>query len=305
MSTSPPPPWSTRLANAARFARGLSVGLARGHFFPAAGRRPVRSAPEGSARAPWKLGPNEAKSFKEATHRFALPGLPAALDVLQLTDIHVRGEGPWLDALLQFLASLRPADLVVYTGDLVTLGWTEPAIRRALRAAPRGRLGTFAVRGNWERWSGAEGPAWEAILRDAGIEPLLNQTRTVGGLTLIGLDDALSGRPDLSLLDAFSPSATSLTPGLVLTHSPSLFPELARLGAPLVLCGHSHAGQVRLPLLGAAWVPRGTGEGVAGWYFQGSSAMHVSSGLGWSIAPLRLACPPEVDRLTLVPPTSA
>ena len=69
----------------------------------------------------------------------------------------------------------------------------------------------------------------------------------------------------------------------------------------LVLAGHSHGGQVRVPGLGALWVPRGTGPYVAGWYEQDGSHLFVSRGAGWSIAPLRWGCPAEIALLELRP----
>ena len=189
------------------------------------------------------------------------------------------------------------ADLVLLTGDLVTHGWTGAAWARLADALPRGAAGTFAIRGNWEHWCAAGGPDWAARLGEQGIRLLHNEVTTAAGLRIIGLDDALAGVADWSLLD----QAHNDMPNVVLSHCPDTFLRVARPNVQLVLSGHSHGGQVRLPALGALWLPKGTGRWVAGWYHEGPSAMHVSPGLGWSIAPLRARCPPQIDLITLTP----
>ncbi len=68
-----------------------------------------------------------------------------------------------------------------------------------------------------------------------------------------------------------------------------------------MLSGHSHGGQFRLPGVGALFVPRATGAYVAGWYEQDGTHLFVNRGIGWSIAPLRLWCPPELAEIQLVP----
>jgi predicted MPP superfamily phosphohydrolase len=279
-----------------RFLVGLSRGLARGDGLPAAGRQRPAAAPGGTVPPPPPPAGNQATAFALAEHHLPLVGLAAPLRLLQLSDVHVRGPGRWLDRLLAFTRTLPEADLLVLTGDLVTKSWTADSWRAFARALPRARLGTFAIRGNWEHWCGAGGPDWEALLAEDGVQLLHNRAVEVGGLELLGLDDALAGAADWALLDR--PAAL---PRVVLSHCPDTFPRIAARGAPLVLAGHSHAGQVRLPLIGAPWLPKGTGSWAAGWYSAGESQLFVSAGLGWSIAPVRVSCPPTADLLHLWP----
>lgn len=276
---------------------GLSKGIARGDVFPAAGRAPIAEAPGGSwaeGAPPWG---NQAEAFRLVHHRLPMPGLARPLRLLHITDVHVRGLGPWLDQLCAFLRAAPPADLVLLTGDLVTHGWSAEAWARFAAACPRGVEGTFAIRGNWEHWCGAGGAAWAERLAEQGIHLLHNAAVERAGLRIIGLDDALAGTADWSLVEG----APVGPPTVVLSHCPDTFPRIAATGLPLVLSGHSHGGQVRLPALGALWLPKGTGRWVSGWYREGHSHMHVSPGLGWSIAPLRARCPPQIDLITLLP----
>lgn len=279
----------------ARFLYSLSKGIRRGDLFPSAGRAPLGGAPGGTTPAPQPLG-NQVGAFGESLHRVPVAGLARPVEVLHLTDLHVRDQGPWLDSLCAVLRGVRPPDLLVLTGDVVTTGWTEPAVRQLLAALPTARLGRFAVMGNWEHWAGATPERWGALLATADVQLLVNARRDLGELVLVGTDDHLAGAPaPADLVPAEGP------PVLALTHSPANAPALAAPGVALVLSGHSHGGQVRLPLLGAGWVPMGTGPYVAGWYALGGTHLFVSRGLGWSIAPVRVGCPPELARIRLEP----
>lgn len=291
-----------RLQAGLQFAWGLSKGLKRGDFFPRAGRAAPADAPGGSTFALHNGGPlsratREYAWFSKSHHVVPTAGLDAPLRILHITDLHVRDQGPWLDALCAVLRDHEPPDLLAITGDLITRGFTEPALDQILAALPPARLGRFAVLGNWEYWCGARPGPWHERLAAAGVTVLCNEAQAAGPLWLAGTDDALAGEPVVSpLLEEQGDR-----PCVLLTHSPALFDEIARPSVALVLAGHSHAGQVRLPLLGAAWVPMGTGRYIAGWYPQRGSWLYVSRGLGWSIAPVRMWCPPELATIELVP----
>jgi|GEM_PF-701799 len=288
-----------RVRPALRYIRSLSKGIARGDLFPRV--PPPAPAPAGSHR-PTRTGGlltralSEALWFDEATHRLPVPGLQEPLQVLHLTDVHLAAMAPWVDRLRDALQSVQPPDLLVLTGDLVTRGWTPATVDRFLGALPEARLGRFAIMGNWEHWSGATGASWRARLAQHGVRLLVNEVASAGPLRIVGTDDHLAGAPDVQHL-----LASDGRPTIVLTHSPAYFPVVAHPDVALVLAGHSHAGQWRLPLLGVPWVPKGTGAYVAGWYQRGTTWLHVSPGLGWSIAPVRLWCPPEMSRIHLQP----
>jgi hypothetical protein len=87
---------------------------------------------------------------------------------------------------------------------------------------------------------------------------------------------------------------------LALFHSPDLFDAVAPK-VDLALAGHTHGGQVSLPLLGPPWLPPGSGAYVDGWYQRGAARMHVSRGVGTSILPVRFLCRPEVAVVELIP----
>lgn len=281
----------------ARFLYSLSKGLRRGDLFPRAGRAPLGAAPGGTTPAPRALG-NQVQAFGESLHRLPVAGLARTVEILHLTDLHVRDEGPWLDSLCTALRALRPPDLLVLTGDVVTTGWTGAAVTQLLESLPVAPLGRFAVMGNWEHWSGATPGPWRSRLSEHGVRLLHNERAVLDDLVLVGTDDHLAGEAPP---DDLVPTETDSLPVVALTHSPAHAPALAGPRVPLVLSGHSHGGQVRLPLLGAGWVPMGTGPYVAGWYALGGTHLFVSRGIGWSIAPVRLGCAPELARIRLEP----
>jgi predicted MPP superfamily phosphohydrolase len=227
-------------------------------------------------------------------HGVQLTGLQQELKIAHLTDLHIREWGRREQRLLQLLEEERP-DLIVITGDTTSPGVTD-AVRLELLSRLRAPLGVFAVRGNWEHWSPMEDE--EGLYRKAGIQPLLNTRQKVAeSLWLVGLDDALAGAPDPTSAFVDVPPAA---PCIALIHSPASFDELAGR-CPLVLAGHTHGGQVRLPGLGALWLPPGSGAYEAGWYERQGTKLYVSRGLGNSIMDLRFMCRPELAIITLRP----
>jgi len=235
----------------------------------------------------------------------SLPGLGGGLSgttVLLVTDIHV---GPFLrpctlERTFEKLISLRP-DVILLGGDLTTSGVDEfDAFEPAFRLL-RAPLGVFAVSGNHEHYTRRP----EALRRRAeerGIRFLHNRSvvleRDGAKLLLAGIDDLWEGRPDLDAALSF-PGFAPPPPVVLLSHNPDVFFEAARRGAHLILSGHTHGGQVRIP----GWGPvvRQSRFGLdAGRYATDGAELIVSRGLGADGLPLRIACPPEAVFLRLV-----
>ena len=120
-------------------------------------------------------------------------------------------------------------------------------------------------------------------------------------LTVLGTDDFLA--EDVRHKDWIQKIPQH--PTLCLTHSPEVFSEMAIPPLDLILAGHAHGGQISLPLLGPLWVPHGTGEFISGWYKRNQTHLFVSRGLGWSVAPLRLFCTPELVSIFVTDKTRA
>ncbi len=285
--------WLTFLGNMRR-----AVG--KGAFFP--GGATIQPAPAGTTEPHRQAALStrlrtESSWLSISEHRVPITGLTTPLTVLHLTDLHIREQTPELATLCRRVQETRP-DLVVLTGDVVTRGWREGAVHQLLAALPAAPLGRYAILGNWEHWSVSPISRWTRLLAAHQVTLLREEWRDLGPLVLAGTEDALTGSPSP---DALLKSLPADRPAVVLTHSPVLFPALARPPVSLVLAGHSHGGQVRIPGLGAIWAPRGTDHYIAGWFVQDGVHLFVSRGIGWSVAPLRLHCPPELAWLQLQP----
>jgi predicted MPP superfamily phosphohydrolase len=245
----------------------------------------------------------EAHRVLLTRHDVLVAGLPHSLDGLrlaQVTDIHFPGNQLAARAALEHLDRERP-DIVILTGDMTESAGAMTKVRD-FAAESRGRLATIAIQGNWEYFAGVQGDASRAAYRQAGVHFLVNDATTVdvGGapLTFVGLDDVVLGRPDIVA------ARRSVTPGsteIWLVHAP-IFAEKAPEGAAarpaMLLAGHTHGGQIRLPLLPAV-KPVGAGRFLEGWYRDTFAPLYVSRGVGTTGIPARFRCPAELPIFTL------
>ncbi|MBN8469225.1 metallophosphoesterase [Corallococcus exiguus] len=235
-----------------------------------------------------------------------LPGLPKALEgftLVQLTDIHIGGvlQRRFVDDLVARANALKP-DLIAVTGDLVD--GTVPELGRYVGGfgALKARHGAYFVTGNHDYYSGVE--AWTEFVRGLGITVLRNRAVSIGdagaSFDLIGVDDWSASRfgeagYDLdAALKGLRPDRASV----LLAHQPSNFEVVAQRGVGLQISGHTHGGQM-FPgnVLGhLIW-----GEQNAGLSQQGGSHLYVSRGCGFVGPPMRVAAPPEIARIILLP----
>jgi predicted MPP superfamily phosphohydrolase len=245
------------------------------------------------------------------------------LTVLHLSDLHMTRSDRRQREFLGRLAE-EPADLVVVTGDMLGEPEAIPVVLGTLgRFHPR--LGAVAVLGSNDyypprpkNYLGYFLPRRKLKLRgrnpwqdlvsglDAlGWQVLSNARGRIGDVELAGIDDGHINRDDGSV-PAPPNGPARLRLGIV--HSPYLrsLDAFERNGYRLVLAGHTHGGQVRIPGVGALVtncdLPRGQARGLSRY---GTSYLHVSAGLGTSkYARFRFACRPEASLLRLVPGTA-
>ncbi len=229
------------------------------------------------------------------------PGLEG-LSLLLITDLHA---GPFLSAgaLRRALAraSSTGPDLVVLGGDYATthLGELEPHLEAiATLEAP---LGVFAVLGNHDHYTESAARLRERI-ESTGVRVLHNDAvpieRDGARLLLAGIDDLHWGEPDLEAALSRARALDPEAPIVLVSHNPDVFFEAAARGVSLVLSGHTHGGQVRVP--GVPVLVRMSRYRLDDGRFRfGGAELVVSRGIGVSGLPLRLGCPPEVVRLTL------
>jgi predicted MPP superfamily phosphohydrolase len=234
-----------------------------------------------------------------------LPNLPAHLNgltICQLSDLHCGPLCPEEQIKRGVaLAMSLEADLIALTGDYVWRGAEHAdACGRALRAL-EAMHGVYAVLGNHDYWCGDVGRVKRA-LSDAGIHVLLNDKARMeaGGEAwwLCGVDDVWAGEPDLEATLAGVPEKDFK---IMLCHEPDFADSAIGRNISLQLSGHSHGGQVRLPLVGAPYLVRYARRYPMGLQKVKGSDLQVYTnvGLGVVLPPVRFNCRPEVTHLTL------
>ena len=242
--------------------------------------------------------------------------IPAAFDgfvLCQVSDVHNEARGEGNAALLRALREAAP-DLICITGDFLDSRRTD--LDFALELA--GQLAEIApavyVTGNHEARL-KDLSALEAGLAARGVQVLRDDWTPLarGGeeIALLGLDDpSFAAGEGWTLAEGLDQTRARLSAllaqagdrfSLVLSHRPELLPAYAEAGADLVLSGHAHGGQVRLPGIGGLFAP---GQGIlprltSGVYARGETRLVVSRGLGNSAFPLRVFNPPEIVTVTL------
>jgi predicted MPP superfamily phosphohydrolase len=233
----------------------------------------------------------------------AIPWLPAPLDglrIVQLTDLHLARcfRPAYFERVIDACRGWD-ADLLVLTGDVIeddeAIAWIEP-----LLAPLEARLGKLAILGNHDE--DHQPRAVIAELSRAGFETLEGRWTTLeadGATIAVGGTSAPWG-PDVD--PAAMPSADFR---ILLSHSPDRFYRAAQWGIDLMLSGHNHGGQIRLPLVGAVFMPSVYSRRFdRGFFRRGRTLMYASGGIA-GMHPVRYGCPPEVTRFVLRPAPTA
>ncbi|CAN5707085.1 metallophosphoesterase [soil metagenome] len=235
----------------------------------------------------------------------ALPRLAPEFDgyrLVQIGDIHLED---WtkprrLNRIVDLVNS-QGADIVAITGDFLSYS-VDPGVPRRLTEALgklEARDGVVAVTGNHDYLTDVE--TVRRCLRQAGIPELRNTVHTVrrgeAALHLAGVDDVMEGRSRLDLVLAKLPDDGA---AILLAHEPDFADVSSATGRfDLQLSGHSHGGQVRMPLWGPVFLPPFSQRYSSGLYEVGEMFQYTNRGRGFVDARLRFLCRPEVTVLTL------
>jgi hypothetical protein len=229
----------------------------------------------------------------------SLPRSFEGLTILHLSDLHNKQFGFKQKKLIKII-NQQEYDLVALTGDFVNK--FKPDFKPAIDLLEQlSKVPIFFVPGNHEGRTGFK--AKETLLA-LGVRILDNKAEKllVNGqyIWVVGVDDPHLNKDDLNKA---LEKVDGLFPKLLLSHSPKIYPEAIESKIDLVLVGHTHGGQVRLPFIGAAVAP---GQGLFpkwdyGFYQKDQTAMIINCGLGESDLPIRFNIKPEIVLVTLRP----
>ncbi len=219
----------------------------------------------------WLVVRNLGLGGEKPTHR-----------IVHFTDLHYKGDQAYLTSVIDKINDLSP-DFVCFTGDIVE---DRRFLKEALGILKGIRSPMFGVPGNHEYWSGASFPRIAGCFEATGGAWLVDEGTTIadGGLSIFGS----AGK------DADRIQESTAAKRLLLTHYPAFVDELNGTTFDLILAGHSHGGQVRIPLWGALTVPFGVGRYDRGLYQTAAGPLYVNPGIGWWRVPARFCCRPEI-----------
>jgi uncharacterized protein len=285
----------------------LRTALTRRQFFKAAACGAVGTA--------FYAGEIDRHWLETTYHDVRLPGLSPELDgfrVVQLSDIHMEEftEPFFVREAVHYINLLKP-DAVVLTGDFVSreLGSKKFAEGTAWRCAGilaelecRAR---YAIFGNHDVMVGEDQVG--AALKENGVTVLRNShvalERGRGRAWLAGLDDPVMGKPDLEQAIPETIRDLNNEPVILLCHAPDYADQVtarpAGQSVSLMLSGHTHGGQVRVPFLPPVHLPPLGREYLSGWFRFSDLQLYVNRGLGTVGLPFRFNCAPEISSFTL------
>jgi len=253
----------------------------------------------------------EPRRLETVRLELTLPRLAAAFDgyrVVQIGDIHL---DDWSKpARLNRIAAMVNAelpDLIAVTGDFASYSAKRLDTGRLVGAL--GDLsatdGVVAILGNHDYLTDVG--LIRRCIREAGLTELLNGVLTLkrgdAALHIAGIDDVMEGRSRLDLVLGDLPEDGA---AILLAHEPDFADVAAATGRfDLQLSGHSHGGQVRVPLLGRAVLPPFSQRYTRGLHEVGGMLLYTNRGLGTIHARVRFGCRPEITTLTLRPRLNA
>lgn len=255
----------------------------------------------------------ESQRLRVRRLELSFADLPAAFDgytILHLSDLHISRLGR-LERKVAGIIGRQPVDTCVITGDVTAQPRASDNFRR-LCSAIQHRDPIFMVLGNSEHKPWLDTEMLLNALSFDGLVILNNTSATVnrGGesIRLVGVDDPYSRLEDLDrAFEGVDPAEFVA----FLTHCPSTTPDGIARGAALILAGHTHGGQVRIPFVGITWTHmrrnKRLNDGLYGpealsrilGIDAGGSTLFVHRGVGTSRIPIRFFCPPEVVYITL------
>ncbi|MFA5052920.1 MAG: metallophosphoesterase [Parcubacteria group bacterium] len=224
-----------------------------------------------------------------------LADFPGKLKIVHISDSHGR-EISENGRLIRAIRSFSP-DVVVLTGDMIDKSTTDftPVLNTISELS--GAYPVLFIPGNHEH-ANPKGELFINSVRRSGATVLLNDSRIINGISICGVDDI-----NLGLADVPAAMEANGRCDILLSHSPAINESIRGLNIPLVLAGHTHGGQIRLPVVGALLLPDQNipANLVNGLVNDDGTWFYVSVGLGTSVIPVRFMDRAEVGLITVTP----
>lgn len=251
----------------------------------------------------------EPSWFEITEKKIKIINLDRSLRILHLSDFHASPAVSLSDIESAIDKSLQlDADLAFLTGDFITWSLPEPAEYRRILKKISSRMPAFACIGNHDggRWAGSshgykDFSKVSNLLKSSGIEFLFNEKVdvTIQGsrISIVGLGDLWSHdcKPEIILKDKREDNS----PIFVLSHNPDCKSDLRNYDWDVMCCGHTHGGQLVIPLLGLRpFLPvrdKSFPEGILSW---GNKHIHITRGIG-NLHGMRFNCRPEISILNV------
>lgn len=201
-----------------------------------------------------------------------------------------------LEKVVDRVNSLKP-DIVAFTGDLIDYSTKNPDIGEITKqlSSIEASIGKFAVFGNHDYMYSLP-KYYRQIMKESGFELLVNSNKRIkiGNdkyINVVGIDEILHGEPNVDFLER---ELNQQDFNLLLLHEPDLIDRFKLNNINLALAGHSHGGQIRIPIKGALITPPYGRKYTKGFYEINGNNIYVSSGLGSTKLPFRLFNTPEI-----------
>lgn len=246
---------------------------------------------------------SDTTTIKTETIELAVSNLPSELEGLRIIHISDMQGDQYTGAeqMARYINQVNAEnpDLVIFTGDLISYGTDYIEVSAGELAKIDATFGTYAVVGDHDYWAGLSNV--ESALESRGIPLLRDENRfiTMGtdSLLLTGITQVYSKRADPEKVKRLTSDSSGVLLKILASHqvSDALLQAAKANNYDLFLAGHTHGGQVRVPLLGMTFSASDfETEFVSGQYWRDNLLVNINNGLGFTLAPVRYNAPPEV-----------